>query len=268
MLAPSHITPAMDTYLYLSLIPEALILSQLSPERFGKYIAIGDKKLTRGPAIFFEVDPQFESEHFQMASARAKCVPHPDGSPRRSSYVSVYNVLSNVPVSALGKLHLTTKDGVTLNLSPTREMPPARTGFHLYQELCPVIPKVASPLAPEAFVRHVTDPANPVFLPRLAFCELRLDGMATDPEKSSASNLPYTDLNHLRECLTSLRYKSDKMTKIVHRDLQKDLIYPVIETGFFVGDQEDCVFYPFPGIEDLEGKHHRWWSSATSVSRF
>ena len=258
----------METYLYLSLIPEALIYSQLAPDRFGKYLAIGDKKLTRGPAIFFALDPEFSSDAFKMAEARKKVERHPDGSPRRSTYVSVYNVLANSPVAALGKLYLTTKDGITLELSPTREEPPARKGFHLYQEICPVFPKVASPLAPHAFARYVTNPDHPVCLPRMVFCDLRLDGMATDPEKSSASNLPYNDLNHLRECLTSLKYKTDKMTKIVHRDFNKNLLYPVIDTGFFVGDQEDFLFYPFPSEEELEGTHHRWWSSATSVSRF
>ena len=258
----------METYLYLSLIPEALIYSQLPPELFGKYMAIGDKKLTRGPAIFFALDPAFTSDTFQFEKAREKCVPHPDGSPRRSSYISVYNVLSNIPISALGKLYLTTKDGITLELERTTEAPPERKGFHCYQEICPVYPKVASPLGPRAFAKFVTDPKNPVFLPRLAFCELRLDGLATDPEKSSASNLPYQDLNHLRECLTSLKYKTDKMTKSVHRDLQKDLIYPVVDQGFFVGDQQDFAYYPFPGVDDLEEVHHIWWRSATSVSRF
>ena len=192
----------METYLYLSLIPEALIYSQLPPDLFGKYLAIGDKKLTRGPAIFFALAPDFQSDAFKLQDARAKCYPHPDGSPRRSSYVSVYNVLSNVPISAIGNLYLTTKDGITLELSPTRELPQPRKGFHLYQEICPVLPKVASPLGPREFSGFVTNPKNTVFLPRLMFAELRLNGLSTDPEKSSASNLPYKDLNHLRECLT------------------------------------------------------------------
>ena len=258
----------MEIYLYLSLIPEALIFSQLPPDRFGKYLAIGDKKLTRGPAIFFSLDPDFDSDVFRLEEAREKCQPHLDGSPRRSTYVSVYNVLANVPVGAIGNLYLTTKDGLTLELTASKSTPPERIGFHLYQEICPVYPKVASPLSPERFARYVTDPNNAVFLPRIVFCDLRLEGMATDPEKSSASNLPYKDLNHLRECLTSLRYRRDKMTKIVHRDLQKDLIYPVVDTGFFVGDQSDFLYYPFPGEDDRQGKHHLWWTSATSVSRF
>ena len=74
-------------------------------------------------------------------------------------------------------------------------------------------------------------------------------------------------MNHLRECLTSLKYRTDKLTKIVNRDLQKDLLYPVVDTGFFVGDQEDFVFYPFPGEDELDSNHHLWWSTATSVSR-
>ena len=55
---------------------------------------------------------------------------------------------------------------------------------------------------------------------------------------------------------------------IVHRDLNKDLIYPVVERGFYVGDQKDFSYYSFPSEDDLQGKFSRWWSSATSVSRF
>lgn len=258
----------MENYLYLSLIPEALILSQLPPDRFGKYLAIGDKKLTRGPAIFFAIDPDFRSDAFRIEEALAKCAPHPDGSPRRSTYISVYNVLANMPLSAFRELYLTTKDGLTLQLEPSGEEAPQRQGFHLYQEICPVFPRVASPLSPSAFAEYVSDSAHAVFLPRLVFCELRLNGMALDPEKSAAGNLPYKDLNHLRECLTSLKYRRDKMTKIIHRDLNKDLIYPVLDSGFYVGDPTGCLYYPFPSEDELEGKHHLWWSSATSVSRF
>lgn len=43
----------MKRYLYLSLLPEALIASMLPPEEFGNYLAVGTKKRTRGQAIFF-----------------------------------------------------------------------------------------------------------------------------------------------------------------------------------------------------------------------
>ncbi len=54
----------MTVHLYLSLIPEALIASMLSPEEFGAYYAVGTQKKSRGQAIFFEIDPKFRSDFF------------------------------------------------------------------------------------------------------------------------------------------------------------------------------------------------------------
>lgn len=259
----------MELFLYLSLLPEALIYSQLPPDRFGKYMAIGDKKLTRGSALFFALDPQLDAPPLRLKEAREICRQHPDGSPRRSTYVSVYGALEHLPIAAFGNLYLSTKDGIVLELSQDEYKEERRPGLNLYQEICPVVPKVASPLAPKEFVRYVTDPKHPVFLPRMVCCDLRLNGLATDPEKSSAANLPYPDINHLRECLTILNYKGDKMTKIVHRDIDRDLLYYTVKSGFYVGDQESFVYYPMPSEELLESKYHSWWSSAsTVVSRF
>src|SRR5690554_3206761 len=127
----------MDLYLYLSLIPEALVFSQLPPQHFGKYLAIGEKRLSKGPAVFFEVDPTFQSDLLPIERARKKCVPHLDGSPRRSTYVSVYHALANIPTSVLGTLHLTTRDGITLGLERSEADIVQRDGLFLYQELSP-----------------------------------------------------------------------------------------------------------------------------------
>lgn len=42
----------MAIHLYLSLLPEALIASMLSPEDFGTYYAVGSAKKSRGQAMF------------------------------------------------------------------------------------------------------------------------------------------------------------------------------------------------------------------------
>lgn len=239
----------MELYLYLSLLPEALIFSQLPPDRFGKYMAIGDKKLTRGSALFFALDPNLDAPPLRLSEGREKCVQHFDGSPRRSTYVSVYGALANIPISAFGNLYLSTKDGIVIELSQAEYKDNVKPGLKLYQEICPVVPKVASPLAPKEFVRYVTDPKHPVYLPRMVCCDLRLNGLASDPEKSSAANLPYPDINHLRACLTVLNHKGDKMTKIVHRDIDRDLLYYTVGNGFYVGDQESFIYYPMPSEE-------------------
>jgi len=87
---------ARDVHLYLSLIPEALIASMLTPEEFGVYYAVGTSKKAHGQAIFFEVDADFRQDYFRIDEGIRRCVPHEDGSPKASIYISVYRVLEHV----------------------------------------------------------------------------------------------------------------------------------------------------------------------------
>ena len=56
----------MSKHLYLSLIPEALIASMLSPAEFGSYYAVGTTRKQRGQAMFIEIDLNFRHEHFHI----------------------------------------------------------------------------------------------------------------------------------------------------------------------------------------------------------
>ncbi len=88
----------MTTYLYLSLIPEALVASMLPPEDFGLYYAIGSAKRSRGQAIFFSVDRDKIAEgDFPLEDVEARCVAHSDGRPKASLYLAIYRVLERVP---------------------------------------------------------------------------------------------------------------------------------------------------------------------------
>jgi hypothetical protein len=59
----------METHLYLSVMPEALIASQLSPEAFGTYYAKGSQKKSCSMAMFFELDPDFRHPCFDKVLA-------------------------------------------------------------------------------------------------------------------------------------------------------------------------------------------------------
>ena len=37
-----------------------------------------------------------------------------------------------------------------------------------------------------------------------------------------------------------------------------------IRGGFYIGDQESFLYYPMPGMEELETVHYAWWRSALS----
>jgi hypothetical protein len=255
----------MQNYLYLSLIPEALIMSQLPPDRFGAYLAIGSRRQIEGPAVFIEVDQSADLSKFRLAEAAARCVPHADGSPRRSVYVAIHDVLPRVPLEAMVRAHLTTPAGITLTLTPAEWHGGAPDKFYLYQELGPVYPRVVSRLAPLEFCHAVTSPDRLVSVPRLAFIDLKLGALARSLEPSAERGLPYQHLDHLRECLAGLERSPDHLTKTVNRGLRPDILYYLMRSGLFVGDTGGLRFFPLPSEDVLESEHYLWWHSAQSA---
>ena len=258
----------MDVHLYFSLIPEALIASNLPPEKFGQYYATGSGYKSKGQCLFFEIDPEFRSDHFAIETAIQRCVPTADGTPKHSVYIAVYRVLEHLPISALGKLYLTTAYGHTLGLE--RGEFPAETdrGLHLYQDLVPVNSLVVSSLEPQAFYQSVTvSPSKYIRFPGLFFVELGLGELSTDPQNGKTGDLPYPFIHHLREALTMLKPATDeeqspKDSKMVHRVHSLDFPYRMVEKGFYVGNGADMAFYPMLAHRELRDKHGEWWRSA------
>jgi hypothetical protein len=252
----------MAIYLYLSLIPEALIASMLSPEEFGTYYAVGSAKKSRGQAMFFEVDPDFRDPYFRLEEAYSRCVPHEDGSLKASVYVSVYRVLEHMDFDALKHLYLTTMDGRTLELSPSNQIPSGGEKLHLYQEIIPVSPLVVSRMGPLDFIEQIVrNPVSLVRLPAIVFTELQLGELADDPEMGLMENLPYSNRDHLRQCLTDVKTKF-AATKMVDRVSSPNVQYRTIKNGFFVGNQKQLRYFPMPSPEEIRTNNYRWFRSA------
>ncbi|MGI6494514.1 MAG: hypothetical protein ACOX5G_00195 [Kiritimatiellia bacterium] len=251
----------MSIHLYASLVPEALIASMLSPEEFGAYYAVGTMKKAHGQAMFVEVDPAFRSDCFRIDEAIRRCVPHPDGEPKSSVYISIYRVAEHLPLSALGSLYLATSDGRVAELQKQAVPEDEGDRLHLYQEICPVNPLVVSMRGPASFYRFMTDTANTLFsLPALYFADLKLGELATDPEFGEGDELPYRNMDHLRQCLVDIRIKSIS-TKMVDRNHPVTFPYRMAR-GFYFGRGTGLAYYPMPRREDLLGKYYSWWRSA------
>ena len=252
----------MKPYLYLSLLPEALIASMLPTEEFGIYMATGTVKQPHGQAMFLQIRRDFKSEDFKLIEAESRCIPHLDGKPKNSIYLSIYRVLEHVPVDAIESLWLVTAHGKCLEIKASFEMPKDSQGkLHLYREICPVTPLIASSLDPLEFTTFITNPANAIHVPKIIFVELALNGLADDPLGGSADNLPYNNIDHIRNCLKEL---NSKQTKTVDRVAQQEILYRCVKSGsgFFIGDQQKVIYFPYPSKEELEGKYHVWWRCA------
>lgn len=251
----------MTVHLYFSLIPEALIASMLPPEQFGQYYATGHKYKSKGQALFFEVDPSFRHEFFNIDEAIARCTPHPDGTPKNSVYVGLYRIQEHIPVSALKDLYLSTAYGHTLALKRSAAPPPSTPGLYMYQDLVPVNSLVVSTQNPVAFYESVTTkPGKFIRFPGMCFVDMGLGALATDPENGPVGDLPYSFMHHLREALLELG--GDKTSKLVHRVHSLEFPYRMVQTGFYIGNGADLAFYPMPSHEVLRREHNSWWRSA------
>jgi hypothetical protein len=252
----------MEKHLYLSLMPEALIASNLTPEEFGAYYAVGAERKTQGQAAFFEIDPAFRDPFFPLEEALGRCVPHKDGAPKRSVYAAVYRVVEHVPLSALGRLYLTTKDGRTLGIDRAASAPADEKGLHLYHEIAPLSPLVVSELGPKAFhAFFMGDGKKNLAVPAFCWVELKLGELANDPERGEVHDLPYENIDHLRSCLIQLRTKN-VVTKIVDRLHPSSFSYRTIKNGVFYGTAAGLAMYPLPSVEQLKNEHYHWWRSA------
>jgi hypothetical protein len=252
----------MTIHLYLSMLPEALIASMLAPEEFGVYYAVGSKKKSRGQAIFFEIDPAFRSKGLQIDEGIKRCIPHPDGSPKRSIYISVYRTLESISLDAVKKLYLTTPDGRTLGLEPSAKVPDNGTGLHLYQEIAPVHPLVVSSYGPRDFYDLITKhPTSLLTLPVICFAELRLGELAEDPEFGDVADLPYANIDHLRQCLSELATKTVH-SKMVDRIHSGSIPYRTIKSGFYLGNKDKLLYFELPSRDELRANNYNWWRSA------
>ncbi len=257
----------MNIYLYLSATPEAIIASMLPPREFGNYLAVGAEKRAHGQAIFFELDMEKMNHLLPMDYINSRCVPQQDGQPKRSVYLSIYRALEFTPLDALKDLYLATDDGRVLELGPQLYTEiENEISLHLFQELLPVTPRVVSSLNPREFLQYMTEQVEQIQLPKLFFVELELGELATDPVNGSVENLPYPNVQHLKDCLTGLKYEPQKIKKTVIRFFHGDLLYRLCKNGFFIGSKGNLLYYPLPSMQELEKKHYAWWRSAISTS--
>ncbi len=256
----------MTTYLYLCLTPESLIASMLPPAEFGSYLAVGTKKRTHGAAIFFTVEgleETPEASEFPLEDINKRCVSHPDGSPKHSVYLSIYRVLERFPMSAIKNLCLTTQDGRVMEIEKSAEIPELTQSYHLYQELCPVHPRIVSTLDPVRFAAYITDRKRNIHVPKICFVDLGLGELAEDPEKGEVRDLPYHAVEHLRDCLIQLSDGPEKHTKTVDRIHPQSFPYRTVESGIYLGSPSEVFFYPFPSEEELQSTYYEWWQSAS-----
>jgi len=249
-------------YLYLSMLPESLIMSMLPPIEFGQYLSVGTLKRTHSQAIYFDIKDGFENECFDLTSATEQCVQHSDGKVKHSVYVSIYRVLEHIPVDMINNLYITTRDGRVLELKQGTMPASFSAKYHLYDEITPVSPLIVSALNPLDFCSFITNKCNRMHVPKIFFADMKLPEWAENPSEVDPGELYSPRIEHIRDCLVDMIDKK-KETKTVDRTHTLSNIIHWSKNGFYIGNQKGVLYFPFPSTEDLKKNHYEWWKSAS-----
>ncbi|MCG8452801.1 MAG: hypothetical protein MI717_06450 [Spirochaetales bacterium] len=255
----------MSIHYYLTLHPmEALVASQLEPEVFGAYMAVGTEKGASEQLMFCEVEEDAVAASFDVEYAQRRCVPHSDGRLKNSVYLSVYRVLEAFNPARLGPLWLTTRDGRSLALTQgSYSDPNPWRGNGLYQELCPAHPLVVSSLNPKHFAQFLVSDSGKLALPAVFFADIAIPEEKGGDFTGNIGDYFDQKKTHLAACLADLEAGKGKLTKVVDRSSSSRFGYQVIGRGFYIGSQTGTLaFYPMLSREELKKHHYDWAKSA------
>jgi len=256
----------MAVHYYLSVFPtEALIASELSPRSFGAYMATGAKKGSAEQIVFIEIEGGFGSD-FDWSYARERCVPHPNGEPKHSVYLSIYRTLEHVPLEKMVSLYLTTRDGRTLGIDKgSYDKKNSQSDFYVYQELCPCHPVVVSRLNPDEYGMFITNPDSKTWVPKILFADLKVIDIENPEQTGNIGSLYDRKVEHLKSCIQEIHDDPKKQNKTLQRTHVEAFTFQLIHDGIYISDGDTMIMYPMPDVEEIKRIDYDWGRSALII---
>lgn len=261
--------PEYQKHLYMIVFPiNALVASQLEPVQFGNHYTTGSEKHFSGKMIFAEIDINFRNEYFDIEDGLAKTVPHEDGSPKKTKFISSYNVLEHIDLEAIHKLYLCTRNGKVLPLEPGEfvDSPNAHSPgvLRIYQEITPLDTLVASNKNQREFGRFITTQTKSKGAPKICFTQIDFDFdkfFEQNRGKDIMSiELPAINPYRFYNCIVELQDHPEKLTKTIGLgSLLRDISYRYLKHGIWFAEGEALKFFPMPSLTDLENNYYYWW---------
>ncbi|HUX21915.1 MAG TPA: hypothetical protein VMW69_11800 [Spirochaetia bacterium] len=259
---------AYENHLYAIMYPNhALVGSQLTPAQFARHYTSGSTRSFYGKVIFAEIDPSFRAPYFDIDSILAELVPHEDGRPKATKFISSYRVLEHLDYSAIGSLYLTSPEGHCIELHEAPYENTHKAGLiRLYAEIVPMRMLVLSNYDFYQYSKYITDPKNRKGAPKLFYTQIDFD-IPDFVEEYKANPfiqppVPTIHPSSLRDGYLELIQRADKHTKGLCLDSSLDKIsYTLIRHGFMFASQEVDKYYPMPTSAEIEKMNFKFWRS-------
>ena len=252
--------------LYLILHPNtALVGSQYDPERFAQHYTSGSSRYHSGKVIFAELDPQFRHPFFPIEEMMEELVPHENGRPKATKFISSYRVLEHIDFDSLQTLYLVTPEGDCMPLEPgSLNMENPKGWIQIYAEMTPLRMLVLSDYSVEEFGQYITSPDNPKGAPALFYTQIDLDidEFLRDLENNPFRETPIRSIHptSLRDAFIELKNTHDKHTKGLCLDSSIDQSsFKYVRGGFTFAAQNKQKCFQRPSLEHIERNYYKFW---------
>ena len=250
------------SHLYAIFYPNpALIASQYTPDQFCGHFRSGSTRYYGGKMIYAEIDLDFRDPYFDIEGGLAALIPHEDGRPKATKFISSYRVL----------LYLANPDGTSFALNEAvynqKHKP---DDLRIMAEITPIRMTVLTTFNFSEFGKFITHPDNRKGAPKVLYTqmELDIDAFLERLKKNPLMEPPLQNLHpaRLRDAVLELQSNRSKRSKGLSLDLAFDSkSFRQIRHGFMFSSQEEEKFFHMPSLEEIERSNFRFFKSMTSV---
>lgn len=258
--------PEYEKHLYMIVFPiNALVASQLEPDKFGEHYTMGSAKHFSGKVIFAELDINFRNDYFEIDKYLDLTVPHWDGSPKKTKFISSYKVLEHVELGAIKTLFLCTRNGKVLPIKPAEYTAHNEPGLiRVFQEIAPLQTLVATTKDQRDFGKFITSETKSKGAPKMCFTQIDFNIsnfiMANKNKDIFQIDLPEVNPYRFYDVINELKNKPEKTTKTISLgSLLKEISYKFLRHGFWFAAGDELKFFPMPSETELENKYFYWW---------
>ena len=252
--------------LYQILYPNhALVASQLGASDFAKHYQLRSAPNDTEKMVFAEIDSKFRSDFFKIQQALDSLEPHPDGSRKKTKFISSYRVLEHMDFDCIKRLVIANPDGSTLKLTPAPYTKKPREGaIRIVAEICPLSTLVMTKLTTMEFGKITTDPEYGKGAPKLFFTMLDVDlpRFVDDFEENPLMHAPIRSLHPsvIRDAFHTLKkYKRKTMKGLCLHSSLDDISWKMIRHGFWFVSAEKSIFFPMPSLREIEKNNFKFW---------
>ena len=227
----------------------------------------GPSRHYEGKLIFADLDINFRNPYFDIDRGLAGLVPHADGCPKATKFISTYRVLEHIDFKAIGNLYLTTPDAVTLKLTEAKhEVLHSRGNLRIFAEIDPLKMLLLTDYDFMEFGKFITTPNNPKGAPKIFYTQIDIDidEFLKDIKQHPFVGMPIETLHpsKLRDAVYEMKDNPEKRTKGLSLYSSLNSIpYRCLRYGFMFADQNDSKFFPLPKQEEIEKINYKFWHS-------